>query len=255
MSQINISATKIIEFLPDKYKKLPVTALGTIDSTNRMAKDLALELPCPFLVVADSQTAGRGRLGRSFFSPSSNGLYMSLAVGGFDAPQDAVFITAAAAVAVTDAIISLSGKNAGIKWVNDIYLNNKKICGILAETQKTSDGFSVIVGIGLNMTTSNFPDDISDIADSLNANVSREQMAAEIVKNLLDVCENSFDKSFLEKYKNRSIVLGKEINYFSNGIMKTGISTDIDQNGGLIVQNENGSYTTLSSGEVTVRIK
>ena len=255
MSEL-IQASSITGFLPEKYKNLPVTAFENIDSTNRVAKDLAAEgHALPLLVVADSQTAGRGRLGRNFYSPSSTGLYMSLAIGGFSAPQEALFITSAAAVAVTDAINLLTGKNPGIKWVNDIFLKDKKICGILAESQPTPSGFSVIVGVGLNMTTRDFPEDISITAGSLESDISREQMAAEIVTNLLEFCENPLGKSFLEKYKSRSILLGKEINYFSGGTMKTAIAKDIDQSCGLVVQDKNGSYTTLSSGEVTVRLK
>lgn len=251
-----ITSAEITKYLPDKYKEMKIAAYKTIDSTNRVAKDLALAgHALPLLVVADGQTAGRGRLGRSFYSPSSTGVYMSLAVGGFDTPKDAVFITSAASVAVTDAIIALTGKSPGIKWVNDIYLDGRKICGILAESQKTQDGYSIIVGIGLNMTTSHFPEDISDIAGALNSDVPKEQMIAAITENLLDICSNPFDGSFIEKYKSRSVVLGKEISFIMGGMQKSGKAIDITDGGALIVETQNGDKIILSSGEITIRLK
>lgn len=251
-----ISATKITKYLPDKYKFLPVTTFETIDSTNRAAKEMVSSgSPPPFIVVADSQSAGRGRLGRTFFSPASTGIYMSLASGSFPELGSAVFITSAAAVAVTDAIISLTGKSPGIKWVNDIYLGDKKICGILAESQKNENGFSVITGIGINMTTTRFPSEISGVAGSLLSDISREKMIAEITTNLLDILENPSDKSFFEKYKSRSIVIGKEIDYYIGSEKKTAFAIDIDDSGGLVVRDETGGVLTLSSGEITVRLK
>ena len=179
---------------------------------------------------------------------------MSLTVGGFENPQDALFITSVAAVAVTDAIISLTEKNPGIKWVNDIYLDGRKICGILTESQNIKNEIAVTVGIGINVTTSEFPAEISDVAGALETDVPRERIIAEIIKSLLDMCETP-DATFIEKYKKRSILLGKEINYYFNGEAKSALATDVDQSGGLVVCNEDGSYTTLSSGEVTVRLK
>lgn len=247
---------KITDYLPDRYKTLSVITFDSIDSTNRVAKEFAAENhSLPLLVTAESQTAGRGRLGRSFYSPASTGIYMSLAVGGFSTPADAVFITTAAAVAVTDAIISLTNKTPGIKWVNDIYLEGRKICGILAESQKTEEAFAAIVGIGLNMTTKAFPDEISDIAGSLETDIPKEQMIARITGNLLDICRNPSDTSFMERYKSRSILIGKEIKIYTGGEEKSGKAVGISDSGGLIVETGSGRKITLSSGEITVRLK
>lgn len=247
---------KITKFLPDKYKSLSAYCFESVASTNLVAKELAANgTRLPFLVTADSQSAGRGRLGRSFYSPAATGIYMSLTIGTFPTPADAVFITTAAAVAVSDAIIDLTGKPVGIKWVNDIYLDDRKISGILAESQKVSEGYAVIVGIGLNMTTTYFPEDISDIAGALKTDVSKEQMIAKITENLLNLCSDISDKSFIERYKSRSVVLGKEIVYSCGEEKKTGIATDIDKFGGLVVQTETGDLITLSSGEISVRLK
>ena len=247
-----ISASKIAGFLPDKYNNLSITLFDSIDSTNRIAKEEAGSA-LPRLVVADSQTAGRGRLGRSFFSPSGTGIYMSVAIGGFPALSDAVFTTSAAAVAVTDAILTLTGKETGIKWVNDVYFDGKKICGILAESVFSGENVVVVVGIGLNLSTADFPAEISGVAGSLGTSISREQFIAEITKNLLDLCESP--GTFMEKCRARSIVLGKEINYFYGNEKKSAFAVDIDEKGGLVVRNSSGNLTTLSSGEITVRLK
>ncbi len=246
----------IIKFLPDKYKSISLHCYKSLDSTNLSAKNFAREgAHLPFLVTADSQTAGRGRLGRSFYSPAETGIYMSLAIGPFTTPADAVFITTATAVAVSDAIISLTGKTPGIKWVNDIYLGGKKICGILAESQKVPDGYAVIVGIGLNMTTTKFPDDIANIAGALETDIPKEQMIAKITENLLEICSAPSDTSIIERYKSRSIVLGKEITYFSNGQENSGKAVDITPLGGLVTETETGETVILNSGEITVRLK
>lgn len=251
-----ITGNQIIKYLPDEYKNIEITTYKIIDSTNREARDLARAgSSLPLIVVSDSQTAGRGRLGRSFYSPAQTGIYMSLTLGGFSAAEDALFVTSFAAVAVTDAIITLTGKNAGIKWVNDIYLDGRKICGILAESQILKNDIAVTVGIGINVTTSEFPREISGVAGALDTDVPRERLIAEITKNLLDVCKNPANPDIIKKYKNRSILLEKEINYYINGEEKSAVVTDIDDKFGLVVRNENGSYITISSGEVTVRLK
>ena len=250
------SSSDISRFLPDEYKSLKIYSYDQVDSTNTVAKKFILEKEkLPFVVISESQSAGRGRLGRSFYSPASTGIYMSIVSGGFTELPAAMFLTPAAAVAVTDAILSLTGKEAGIKWVNDIFLDNKKICGILAESQKTDSGFAVIVGIGLNMTTKNFPDELEDIAGSLCTDVSHEQMAFEIIKNLLNIIKSPQDKSYMKRYKDRSIVLGKEIYYIKNNEKKTATAIDFDNSGGLIIQTPENETVTLSGGEITVRIK
>lgn len=251
-----LSSEKITEYLPEEYKDLKIHLYDQIDSTNNEAKKLILEnTDLPFLVISESQTAGRGRLGRSFYSPASTGIYMSVALGGFASLPDAVFLTPAAAVAVTDAISSLTGLNAGIKWVNDIYFGDRKICGILAESHSVKDNFSVVIGIGLNMTTSQFPPDIAEIAGSLETDIPREQMVAEIIKNLFNILKIPGDKSFMKKYKDRSIVLGKEIYFFQNNIKKSATAIDIDDSGGLKVRTLENEIITLAGGEITVRIK
>lgn len=250
------SSANITHYLPDDYKSVKIFSYDEVDSTNSVAKKLVLEKEkLPFVVVSRGQSAGRGRLGRSFYSPASTGIYMSIVLGGFTAIPDAIFLTPAAAVAVTDAIFTLTEKNAGIKWVNDIFLDNKKICGILAESQKTDNGFAIIVGIGLNMTTSKFPSELENIAGSLCSDISHEQMTSEIIKNLLNLVKNPDDKSYMKRYKDRSVVLGKDIYYIKDNEKKVAKAIDFDNCGGLIIQTAENKITTLSGGEITVRIK
>lgn len=231
-----------------------VYCFDTVTSTNSVAKDLAKSEKTPFLVLSDSQTAGRGRLGRTFYSPKDTGIYMSLTVGGFTTPQDAIFITSKSAVAVTDAIIKLTEKNPKIKWVNDIYLDGKKVCGILTECVKIKNGFCAIIGIGVNLTTEKFPEEISEIAGALKTDVSREELVLEIADNILEMCKNKDDKSYLKKYKDRCMLKGREITYYENSLPYHAKVLGIDDSFGLVIQTPSGERI-LTSGEITVRLK
>ena len=231
-----------------------VYCFDAVTSTNSVARDLAKSEKTPFLVLSDSQTAGRGRLGRTFYSPKDTGIYMSLTVGGFTTPQDAIFITSKSAVAVTDAIIKLTGKKPKIKWVNDIYLDGKKVCGILTECVKIKNGFCAIIGIGVNLTTEKFPEEISEIAGALKTDVSREELVSEITDNILEMCKNKDDKSYLKKFKDRSMLTGREITYYENNIPHHAKVLGIDDGFGLVIQTPLGEKV-LTSGEITVRLK
>ena len=229
----------------------------TIDSTNNEAKKHNnLLTDTPMLFVANQQYGGRGRLGRSFYSPKDTGLYMSLMLKRSDNSEDIVCMTTAVAVCVCDAIKALCDIEPKIKWVNDIYVENKKVCGILCEAvtnPDTSKIDAIIICIGINISTSNFPDDIKDIATSLKSNLDKSKLCALITDNILAMQKNISQRSFIEKYKSYSLVLNKEITYTQSGITKTAIAVDIDKNGALVVRTTNG-YDTLSTGEITVRL-
>lgn len=229
-----------------------------IDSTNAEAKRLAANgIYTDALIVADSQTAGRGRLGRSFYSPKGTGLYMSYLYTPATDINDHVVVTAAAAVAVCRALKRLCHTVPKIKWVNDIYVDSKKVCGILTEAvqcHKNSTKTHIIVGIGINLTTTDFPDDLKGVAASLNScDTSRNRLAAEITAELKSVIGALPSRAFLKDYREMSLVLGKEVTYTKNGISNVGTATDIDQNGGLVVL-ANGQTVTLSTGEISVKI-
>ena len=232
-----------------------VISFEETDSTNTRAKELAKEgynRPC--LLVAEQQTQGRGRMGRSFYSPENTGLYMSYlykAEGDF---SDIVTVTGAAAVAVLRSIKELTDKEPKIKWVNDILIDGKKVCGILTETVTDKNGVtSVIVGIGINVSTNLFPEDIKSVAGSLGVDLPKDVLAKTIVKHLQGLILGLKQRTFIEDYIKHSSVLGKDVVYTIKGVEYTAKAVEIDNNGGLVVMDENGDRKTLSTGEISVK--
>lgn len=227
----------------------------TIDSTNTQAKRLINDGENGvILVVGGEQTAGRGRQGKSFYSPAKTGVYLSLVIHPMTRLQDAVTATTAAAVAVCKAVENLTDKKPGIKWVNDVYLDGKKICGILTEAVtdfETQTVTSVIVGIGINVSTESFPDDVEN-ASCLNVNVSRARLIA-AVANELNLIVNSSYEDFIDYYRSRSIIIGEDIDVIINGRHTPARAVGIDSNGGLEIQQSDGTLTTLHSGEISIR--
>ena len=201
-------------------------------------------------------------MGRSFHSPAGSGIYMSLILRPNLTSNDAVLITTAASVAVARAIEEVTHICAGIKWVNDIYINGKKICGILTEalTDFESGGIeSIILGIGINFTTavSAFPEEIQQKADSLfhekPAGITRNQIAVAVINHVLSVCEHLQNRSFISEYRQRSIVLGKNIEVIQGTKSEKATAIDIDENGGLIIKKQDGAVTSLHSGEISIK--
>lgn len=243
-------------YLPKDLKELPIEVLKSVSSTNIYAKKCAEERAERMLVLAEEQTEGRGRRGRSFYSPYGTGLYMSLLMKVERSLAQFVPITVAAAVAVTRAVRKLSGKEAKIKWVNDIYLDNKKICGILAEAvsdAKSGMLTAVVVGIGVNVFTENYPEDIKDKAGSLLPGaLTRNELAAEITKELLGFSKNLNAPELMEEYRRKSMVIGEEIYWMEKEIRKEGRAIGINESGNLIVETKEGRVT-LSAGEISVR--
>jgi len=225
----------------------------SLDSTNTYLKELSKEASTKTVVIANTQTKGRGRTGNSFFSPEG-GLYMSILL-----PFEPEFqktpglVTAFAAVSVCRAIEKITDKSPKIKWVNDIYLENKKICGIL--TEATSDK-NIILGIGINIIPpeNGFPDDIKNKAGSLflKRDVPKDIksiLAAGIINNLINTISDKKYSSYTEEYKKRSMLTGKKVSYLKNNVEKHGIVLGIDDNLHLLINND-GNTETLSSGEI-----
>ena len=230
-------------------KGVKVYAFNRIDSTNNEAvRRIKQGIRLPALFIAKSQTAGKGTRGRSFYS-SGGGLYMSLALKTDDIRIQK--LTILAAVATAQSVEKLSGKKVDIKWVNDIYLGGKKLCGILCERvqNETNDKtLGVVIGIGVNLTVEKFPEEIKDIAVNLG-NINRNRLAREITKRIISLLSSNED--FMEYYKSKSIILGKEVSYIQNGVIHNGTALDIDTTGALIVK-ENGETAILTSGDVTL---
>jgi len=241
-----------------------VKIFDTIGSTNNYAKTIELTEK-PVIIVANQQTAGKGRHGRTFASPANTGLYMTVALKPTFDLAKSPFITIATAVAVCHAIDQVCGISPKIKWVNDLYYRNLKICGILSEAQtnlETGRIDSLIIGIGINCFPGSFPPDLDGIAGPISDTTdsfSRTQLAAAVVNNLLDTLGNISDKGFLQEYRRRCFVLGKGILVHPiNGERPIKArAIDIDENGGLVIEYMEGirmrEMETISTGEVSIR--
>ena len=267
LADINGSLTEmsVRASLHPKHRKIDIHVFDSIGSTNTYAKQLAVKgAPHGTVVLSQTQTDGRGRLGRSFHSPKS-GIYLSIIIKPDFDLTGAGLVTTAAATAVVCAIEDVCGLDAGIKWVNDIYINDKKVCGILSEGVtdfETGHIESIIIGIGINTDVGDFPEELLSIAGAVEGDYSKSALAAEVISRTLDLMNDLDDRSFIEIYRNRSIVIGKNITVYK-GIYKTSPNEvpsrparvlDIDDDGGLLVIYSNGERETLTSGEISIRL-
>ncbi len=221
----------------------------TLPSTNTYAKENIAYLSLPALIIANEQTAGRGRRGNSFFSPKDTGLYMTLV---FEEKNGSDLLTPAAAVAVCDALNRL-GLSPSIKWVNDVFLNNKKVCGILTERFIFRDNSYIALGIGINISTCNFPEGL-DIAGSINTECDKINLAEEISENILLYTEHPDGEAVINSYRSRLFIIGKNVSYFRNNVEHNGTVIDINSQCNLIIRHSDGDEAVLSSGEISIII-
>lgn len=252
----------------EKYLKTPgisVRYFREISSTNTVLKTMAAEgAPEGLVLIAEEQSGGKGRLGRSFYSPPGSGLYMSILLRpGTDAAKS-TGMTACAAVAVALAIEELSGKPAKIKWVNDIYMGKRKVCGILTEASVDCESGLInyaVIGIGINtlVPEEDFPQELKTIAGSVFSGEAavpdlRCRLAASVIDRLMAYYRNPEDESCFEEYRKRSFLLGKPVSLLRwdhDPIPATAV--DLDRDYALIVRFEDGSLQRINSGEVSVR--
>ena len=233
-----------------------------LDSTNNRAKHLAaLGAPHGTLVVADSQTAGRGRFSRQFYSPPHSGIYMSLILRPSLPAERAVMITSMAAVATARAIESVANVEVGIKWVNDLYVNRRKCCGILCEASMDFESGRleyVVVGIGVNVARMQFPDELKDVATSVKNECdipfSRNRLIAEIANQVAALYPDLSSGEFMAESRRRSVVIGREITVLGGAEPYAATAADIDDQGRLVVRTADGRTETLNSGEISVRL-
>lgn len=238
----------------------------TVDSTNNMAKELPAG-DLPVMIIANKQEAGRGRLGRNFVSPAGTGLYMTVALRPHFDLSKSLYVTMAAAVAVCRAIEKTAGVKARIKWVNDLFIGGKKVCGILTEAQtnfETGKIDSLIIGIGVNCFPGSFPEELKNIAGAVSPqknSFSRGELAAEIFNQLMEVLDDLDSRSFLREYRTKCFILGKNILVYPSAKSRPirARAIDIDENGGLVVEYMEGrrmrQIDTLTTGEVSIRVE
>ncbi len=231
--------------------------LDTVDSTNEYVKRNADKLNRNTVVIARVQTNGKGRLSRTFQS-DDGGLYMSVLLKPQTSPQQSLFITTAAAVAVAKAIENVCKKQTKIKWVNDVYIDNKKVSGILAESKIDSKDNTleyVVLGIGINLFQQNFSQEIKDIAGNVFDTPPTEQQKDRIIKQVLDNLSFYIDGiPFMDEYKSRSNVVGKEVLVIKPNGSFLAKALEIDDDASLVVQTPDGHIEKLCYGEISIRL-
>lgn len=246
------------------HTELKLKVYPTVTSTNTLLKAEAEQGAAEgTVIVAAEQTAGRGRMGRSFYSPSGTGIYMSILLRPQIPATDAGLITAGAAAAVADAIDALSGRGTQIKWVNDVYLDGRKVSGILTEGSiDCENGFLsyAIVGIGINITQpeGDFPEDIRTVAGAAFGEDAptdlRCRLTAEVLDRFLAYYADLKNVPFYNAYRRRSVVLGRQVRLISPGREPEEAEVlDIDRNFALVVRDAYGQLRTVNSGEVSIR--
>ncbi len=256
----SLDAGKIKSYLQHDFC---VEVIDEVTSTNLVLKGLAEKNAVEgAMLVANNQTNGRGRLDRQFFSPKDAGVYFSFVVKPTGDICDMLTIIAALSVYTT--IKKYSTKSIGIKWVNDIYADNKKCAGVLAEGSRNIDNSTLkyaIVGIGVNIyePPAGYPEDIKNIATSIltngqNVEDIHNKIVAEIINTFFDLYHNFDKQSILLKYKQSMFILGKKIVVCNNQQETIATAVDIDNDGRLIVQFEDESIHHLNSGDVRLKI-
>lgn len=255
-----VSEAGIAHWLTTRDFGREVEVHPVIDSTNTRAKALAAQGAVHgTLVCARSQTGGRGRFGRKFHSPDANGIYMSLILRPDLPAEKAVMLTSMTAVAAARAIERLADVQVQIKWVNDLYIAGKKVCGILCESGVDFERGRLeyaVVGIGVNTARAEFPDEIRDIATSVGnvcgKDISKNRLIAEICNCMEEMYDQLEDGSFMEESRRRSNVIGRNVVVLRGDERIPAKAIDIDDEGSLVVETSEG-VVHVHSGEVSVR--
>ncbi len=237
-----------------------ITLLDETDSTNTDLKNIAYTADEFTVIAARSQRQGRGRMERKFFSPKNCGFYFSIFLKPSCPPDEAVFITTAAAVAVCDAIKDVCGKVPSVKWVNDVFIDGKKVCGILTESSynaKENKLDYAIVGIGLNLTIpkGGYPDEIKDIAGAVFDSQPDRDTESALITKILDGFYDYYTgkESHLQKYKKLCFVIGQNVTVFKGTASFPARVLDIDDKCRLIIEKEDNTVEYLDSGEISIK--
>ncbi len=257
-----VSAASILPYLRGDAASFDLEVHQTVTSTNTLAKEMAAKgAKEGTVLIAREQTEGRGRMGRSFYSPQASGIYFSVILRPKLTLEDSLLITTAAAVAVSQAMEAVAKVKAEIKWVNDIFIADKKVCGILTEASLNFESGGLeyaVVGIGINIEAKDFPEDIKGIAGSLftekpSALPITSILVAEVLNHLAIYKKELSEKHYMEEYRKRSFLLGKNILVLKGKETYPAKAITIDDKARLVVIYEDGTTEALNSGEVSVR--
>lgn len=259
-----LSPQGIRRFLKPEYRDLDLTVLPTAPSTNALVREKANQ-GCPegCVIVACEQADGRGRYGRQFFSPIDSGVYLSLLLRPTAySPQQATCLTAAAAAAMCQAIEAVTGQQPGIKWVNDIFLHGKKVCGILTEAAvglETGALDYMVLGAGVNLypPVKGFPEEIQPIAGSVlerSCPEAKNRLVGEFLNRFWDFYTHPECRTYLEDYRSRSLAIGQNVTVLSAGRAVSAYAYGIDDDFRLLVRYENGDTEALSYGEIRIQL-
>ena len=258
-----LSSSGIRQYLTGEAQSLALSVFDSVSSTNLVLRDLAAKgAPEGTVVIAAHQTGGRGRKGRSFYSPEGTGVYISLLLKPRIAPEDATLITTTAAVAICEAIESLSDRNAEIKWVNDVFMDGKKVCGILTEgsIDMESGQFEyAVLGAGINVYTpaGGFPEEISQIAGSVfsaPAPDAKNRLIAAYLNRFLPLYSDLGSAKTIAEYRSRSFVVGRSITVLSGDKATPATALAVDEHCRLVVAYQDGRQEALSSGEISIKL-
>lgn len=259
-----LSPQGIRRFLKPEYRDLDLTVLPTAPSTNALVREKANQgRPEGCVIIACEQTDGRGRYGRQFFSPVDSGVYLSLLLRPTAySPQQATCLTAAAAAAMCQAIEAVTGQQPGIKWVNDIFLHGKKVCGILTEAAvglETGTLNYMVLGAGVNLypPAEGFPEEIQPIAGSVlerSCPEAKNRLVGEFLNRFWDFYAHPECRTYLEDYRARSLAIGRNVTVLSAGKAVSAYAYGIDDDFRLLVRYENGDTEALSYGEIRIQL-
>ncbi len=252
--------TQIKNFLPEDHLwQNQIIWYNVTDSTNNQAKILAQQgAPHGTVLIADRQTGGRGRLGRTFSSPAGMGVYMSVILRLQTPADQLMHLTCAAAVAACNAVEKAASFRPGIKWTNDLVYGGKKLAGILTELIVQKEETVAIIGIGINCAQekADFPAEIQDFAGSLamvsGKTIDRAQTAAALIQAFSEM-DIQDKQTIMDTYRQDCITLGKQVCVVKAEEVRHGCALDIDENGALMVEFPDGHTEAVNAGEVSIR--
>lgn len=259
-----LSAQGIQKYLTSDWAQAELCVLPEAGSTNTLMREKAeAGAPEGSVILANSQTGGKGRQGRSFYSPADTGIYMSILLrpSGLS-PEQAVKITTMAAVAMCEAIEEASGKQAQIKWVNDIYVEGKKVCGILTEASVSMENNcmeSLVLGVGLNVyaPAEGFPQELRQIAGAVfdsRQKDGKNLLAAGFLNRVMRLYRQREQADYAAAYRSRSMAIGKEVTVLKPSGSRKARALDVDDSCALLVEYKDGTKERLTSGEIRIRL-